>query len=218
MKKVLHVGCGKKSITDMPLGFQDGSWHEVRFDINEDLKPDIVGTITDMVSVENSSMDALFSSHNLEHVFPHEVIGVLKEFRRTIIDDGFVVVTCPDIQEVCRHVAEGGGRLIKPLFDSPVGPVRPIDILYGHIASVAKGEIHMAHKTGFDLHTLAASFKAAGFSLYTGYRDLKTYELWMIGFKNPIDPEKGKQIMRAYCGKPNSRSGNYSPHISPGNP
>ena len=204
MKKVLHVGCGRKSIADMPLGFQEGNWQEVRFDINKNVKPDIVGTITDMASVEDSSVDALFSSHNIEHVFPHEVIGVLKEFRRVIVDDGFVVVTCPDIQEACRVVSEGGGKLIKPLYDSPSGPIRPIDILYGHIAAVAKGETHMAHKTGFDLHTLANSFKAAGFSLYTGYRDLKTFELWMIGFKAPVDREKAKQMKQAYCGKPGS--------------
>ncbi|RLA52278.1 MAG: hypothetical protein DRR42_07970 [Gammaproteobacteria bacterium] len=62
MKKVLHVGCGQKSIPQMPVGFQDGAWTEVRFDINESVSPDIIGTITDMVAVEDASVDALFSS------------------------------------------------------------------------------------------------------------------------------------------------------------
>jgi predicted SAM-dependent methyltransferase len=84
MKKVLHVGCGQKTIMQMPVGFQDGTWSEVRFDINESVRPDIIGTITEMSTVEDASVNALYSSHNIEHVFPHEVVSVLSEFRRVI--------------------------------------------------------------------------------------------------------------------------------------
>jgi predicted SAM-dependent methyltransferase len=38
-------------------------------------------------------MDALYSSHNIEHVFAHEVVPTLKEFRRVLKPDGFVVIT-----------------------------------------------------------------------------------------------------------------------------
>lgn len=206
MKKVLHVGCGQKSIPQMPSGFQDGSWAEVRFDINESVRPDVIGTITDMVAVENASMDALFSSHNIEHVYPHEVVGVLSEFRRVIKQDGFSVVTCPDLQEVCKTVAEGGGAIAKPLYQSPAGPITPLDILYGHIASVRRGEIYMAHKTGFDMHSLAGLFKEAGFASYMGYRNPGAYELWMIGFKQEMEPDVSKSLMREFCGNPPRKS------------
>ncbi|MFT7460806.1 MAG: SAM-dependent methyltransferase [Planctomycetota bacterium] len=202
MKKVLHVGCGQKSIPQMPLGFQDGEWTEVRFDINESVRPDIIGTITNMVDVEDSSVDALFSSHNIEHVFPHEVVGVLSEFRRVIKKDGFVVVTCPDLQEVCKNIAEGNGAITKPLYQSTAGTITPLDILYGHIASVSRGEIYMAHKTGFDLQSLGGSFKEAGFARYLGYRNPGAYELWMIGFNEEKDSEQGNSLMREFCGNP----------------
>jgi SAM-dependent methyltransferase len=202
MKKVLHVGCGQKTIMQMPVGFQDGTWSEVRFDINESVRPDIIGTITEMFTVEDASVDALYSSHNIEHVFPHEVVGVLSEFRRVIKEDGFVVVTCPDLQEVCKTVSEGGGAISKPLYQSPAGPITPLDILYGHIASVGRGEIYMAHKTGFDLHSLAGEFKKAGFARWTGYRNPSAYELWMVGFKQEVDSEVGKNLMREFCGAP----------------
>ena len=52
----------------------EGEWQEVRLDISEQVAPDIIGTITDMEAVADGSMDALWSSHNIEHVFPHEAL------------------------------------------------------------------------------------------------------------------------------------------------
>jgi len=130
MPNVLHVGCGSATIRKMPAGFQDGSWRELRFDIDPAYNVDFVGTMTDMDAVATDSVDALYSSHNIEHVFPHEVEIVLREFRRVIKPDGFAVVTCPDLQSVAKHVAEG--RLEDPLYVSPGGPISPLDILYGH--------------------------------------------------------------------------------------
>lgn len=64
MKKVLHVGCGGKTIESMGSGFHDGSWREVRFDVDERVRPDIVGSIVNMEAVPDGSMDAIWSSHN----------------------------------------------------------------------------------------------------------------------------------------------------------
>jgi ubiquinone/menaquinone biosynthesis C-methylase UbiE len=57
--------------------------------------------MTDMSAVETSSMDALYSSHNIEHVYAHEVPKALAEFKRVLRPDGFVIITCPDIQAIC---------------------------------------------------------------------------------------------------------------------
>ena len=40
-----------------------------------------------MSAVADKSVDAIFSSHNIEHVYPHEVEKVLKEFLRVLSDD-----------------------------------------------------------------------------------------------------------------------------------
>ncbi|WP_420136213.1 class I SAM-dependent methyltransferase [Sphingomonas sp.] len=180
-RRVLHVGCGSATIAKMPEGFQDGSWEEVRFDINPGVRPDIVGTITDMSAVADDSVDAVYSSHNIEHVFPHEVDGVLAEFRRVIKADGFVVVTCPDLEVVARHIAEG--RLEDPLYVSPAGPISPLDILYGHIAAIRRGEVYMAHRTGFTAKTLAQHGRQAGFPALGVRRRPNQFDLWMIATK-----------------------------------
>jgi predicted SAM-dependent methyltransferase len=44
------------------------------------VQPDVVGTMTDMSAVATGSIDAIVSSHNIEHLYPHEVR--LKSFCR----------------------------------------------------------------------------------------------------------------------------------------
>lgn len=53
----------------------------------------MLGTMTSMDAVQTGSMDALFSSHNIEHLYPYEVPVALAEFRRVLNDDGFAVIT-----------------------------------------------------------------------------------------------------------------------------
>ena len=63
MKTFLNVGCGH--LTELQiLGFDDGNWKEIRLDIDEGVNPDIVGTLTDMRSVETASVDAVHSAYN----------------------------------------------------------------------------------------------------------------------------------------------------------
>ena len=197
MPSVLHVGCGSATIANMPAGFQDGSWREVRFDINPNVRPDIIGTITDMNAVESDSVDALYSSHNIEHVFAHEVNAVLAEFKRVIKPDGFVAVTCPDLEAVAKHIAEG--RLEDPLYISPSGPISPLDIFYGHGAAIARGEVYMAHRTGFTAKTLGEHARAAGFVRYGVRRRPRNFDLWLIGTKQHVDDGRLTDLMARFA-------------------
>ncbi len=61
----------------------------------------------DMAEVEAESVDAIFSSHNLEHLYPHEVPVALSEFMRVLRSDGFVVLTCPDLKAVAAPNRRG---------------------------------------------------------------------------------------------------------------
>lgn len=197
MKSVLHVGCGSATIANMPAGFQDGGWRELRFDIDPAYSVDFVGTMLDMNLVADDSVDALYSSHNIEHVDAHQVDIVLREFRRVIKPDGFVVVTCPDLEAVAKHVAEG--RLEDPLYTSPSGPISALDILYGHGAAIARGAVYMAHRTGFTAKTLAAHAQAAGFVALGVRRRPKHHDLWMIGTKQSVSADRLGELMTSYA-------------------
>jgi predicted SAM-dependent methyltransferase len=98
---VLNAGGGPRSPRALHGFFADGSWEEVRLDINPDVKPDVVGSIIDMRNViADASFDAVWSSHNLEHLYAHEVRPALREFRRILKRDGFALITTPDLEMV----------------------------------------------------------------------------------------------------------------------
>ncbi len=140
-------------------GFNTPDWTELRLDIDASVAPDIIGTMTDMSAVANASVDAIFSSHNIEHLYAHEVPVALAEFLRVLKPDGFLVVTCPDLQEVCRLVAED--KLLEPAYTSPAGPITPLDILYGHRPPMAAGNLYMAHRCGFTEKVLTGTLRSS---------------------------------------------------------
>jgi SAM-dependent methyltransferase len=195
MKTLLHVGCSSQNKSGLK-GFDSDDWHEIRFDIDPSVHPDIVGTLTDMHAVGTASVDAIYSSHNIEHVFPHEVHSVLLEFHRVLKEDGIVVLTCPDLISVCQAVVND--KLMEPLYESPSGPIAPIDILYGHRDYVAGGHIYMAHKTGFTYSTLYKAFFQAGFKFNVGAARPNYFDLWIVSFKQAMSNEEGMKIARNF--------------------
>lgn len=187
-KKVLHVGCGPKNNPNLHDFFKDGSWDEVRFDINPGAEPDIVGDMLDMNMIENDQFDAIYSSHNIEHVFYHQVLTALKEFFRVLKPGGFAYMRTPDIQKVGEAVAKG--NLEGGLYNSPAGPISGLDIMYGHSAHIAAGKTYMAHRTAFTAGTLASKLEAVGFDDIMVQR--VEYDLYAKGYKNPAKIEGKK--------------------------
>lgn len=161
MKSILHIGCGPKRKVHTTRGFNTTQWSEIRLDIDPSVDPDVTGTMTDMSAVASESVDAIYSSHNIEHLYPHEVPLALAEFLRVLKPDGFFVVTCPDLQSVCQLVAED--KLTDAAYSSPAGPITPIDILYGHRPAMANGNLFMAHRCGFTQKVLDGTLRASGF-------------------------------------------------------
>ena len=187
MNSFLHVGCGHKRKDRTTAGFAD--WTELRFDIDESVQPDLVGTMTDMSSVSTESVDAVFSSHNIEHLYPHEVPVALSEFLRVLKPDGFAVITCPDLQSVCALIAED--KLTDPAYTSPAGPIAPLDILYGLRTSMANGNLYMAHRCGFTKKVLTATLQASGFkSVASMSRGHPYFDLWALATKAELNEEE----------------------------
>lgn len=148
MPTVIHVGCGGDTLPAWLSGFD-----EVRMDINPDCKPDIVASMVDMGDV--GPFDAVYCSHALEHLFPHDVPVALGEFLRVLRPGGIALVFVPDL--------EGVAPTREPLFNSPAGPISGHDLYYGY-APYLTSNPYMAHHSGFVQDTLAEAFKGAGFS------------------------------------------------------
>ena len=181
-KTVLHVGCGPPNPAKLHQRFRGDDWTEVRLDINPAVKPDIVASITDMKGVETDSVDAVWSSHNLEHLFAHEVPVCLREFHRVLKPGGYALITLPDIQEIAKLIAED--KLEDAAYVAPAGPIAPIDMVFGFRAAIAAGNVFMAHRTAFTAKTLARALKAVGFENVRAVQGPPgRYELWAEAFK-----------------------------------
>ena len=190
MKIFLHAGCGDQSQSDV-IGFDNDNWKEIRFDIDERVNPDIVGTLTDMKSVVTGSVDAVYSSQSIEHIYPYQVPIVLREFHRVLKEDGIVVITCPDLQSAGEALTQD--KLFETLYEGHTGPVTAFDVLFGHRETTADGNVFMIHKGGFTYSTLDRAFYEAGFKVRVGGRS-GTCSLYLVAFKQEKSEEEVKKI------------------------
>src|SRR5246127_2576282 len=122
-KTVLNVGCGYPLRQKLHPHFHGPEWREVRLDLDPAVQTDIICSVTDMSPVAAGSVDAVWSSHNLEHLQRHEVPLALAEFLRVLKPGGLLLLTLPDLQQVARLIVED--RLEKKASVSPNGPQPP---------------------------------------------------------------------------------------------
>lgn len=196
MPTLIHVGCGHNRKNKTTPGFAKPEWNEIRLDIDASVTPDIIGTMTDMSAVTSASVQAIYSSHNIEHLYPHEVPVALDEFLRVLTPDGFAVITCPDLQSVARWVADD--KLTEPAYMSPAGPIAPLDILYGHRPAMAKGNLYMAHRCGFTRKTLAHTLQLAGFKSVATLVRPKAFDLWACASKSALTEAEMKALAQLH--------------------
>ena len=195
---LLNAGSGPiGGIDRLPAFFRSSEWREVRLDINPAAQPDIVASIVDLSSIKPQSIDAIWCSHNLEHLYDHQVVPALREFLRILKPDGFLYLKVPDLQVITEFIAANGAD--KVAYESTAGPITPLDMIYGHRASVAAGNLHMAHHTGFTPSTLERSLEAAGFPF--GVLKRQAYmEVSALAFKSASDESGRRESILAELG------------------
>ena len=164
--RLLHVGCGGNPLPDWL-----GNYEEVRLDIDQSCNPDIVGDILELGEI--GEFEAVFSSHNLEHVHQHEVSKALSEFYRVLSKDGALIVFVPD--------CEGVSPTEDILFESSAGGISGLDLLYG-FRKVLKDKPYMAHKHAFTSSSLEKALVDAGFRKVIVKR-LFPFNMFGVGIK-----------------------------------
>ena len=162
-KRVLNTGSGPFNPEKLHPAFRHRSWLEVRLDIDARVAPDFVGSVTDMRNfAPDAAFDAVWSSHNVEHLHTHEVVPAFREFHRILRSDGFALITCPDLQAIAALVVDGKAE--ATVYTSPAGPITPLDMIYGHANSIAQGNYYMSHNTGFTTERLGRVLLDVGFA------------------------------------------------------
>ena len=158
-KVVLNAGSGSAASGGLPPYFE--SWRELRVDLNPSSNPDIVASIVDLREIPDGSVDAVWSSHCVEHLLPHEVPLALAEFRRVLSRNGFTIIIVPDLQAIAEWIAED--RLHEIVYESPSGPVTAHDMLWGYGPALERGDLTMAHRCGFTPTLLVRRLQVARF-------------------------------------------------------
>lgn len=178
----LHIGCGTAPPERLPELFRGPGWRELRLDIDPSVRPHLVGSSADLAALRDGCVEAIWSSHNLEHLDTHQVAAALRAMHRVLTTDGFALITLPDIAAIAALIT--AGRLTDTAYESPIGPITALDMLYGHSASLAAGRQAMAHRTAFDAQRLGQALLAAGFQ-EVRIRSGKCYDLWAYAMKQP---------------------------------
>ena len=179
-KILLHVGAGSPNKRPLPMCFQGDDWMEVRVDIDKRVKPNIVASITDMKGVPDARSHAVFSSHTHEHLNDFEVAKGFSEILRVLMPGGFLLMNVPDLGQVAQMIVDG--KADDVLYQSSAGPIRPIDMMFGHQLSIQNGNGYMAHRTGFTAGRLERFCLEAGFS-DVRVRTGRQWDLWVVAVK-----------------------------------
>ena len=165
--RVLNVGAGGQTLTEWGRkGFQ-----VVTLDIAPENNPDIVADMCNMGDI--GEFEAVYSSHSLEHLYPHQVSQALSEFRRVLKVGGVVTIMVPDLEDV-----RPDGRVLG-IAES--GPISGLHLFYGDPRLIPI-QPFMAHHCGFIADTLAEALKEAGFKDVMTQR-LPGYNLLGAGIK-----------------------------------
>lgn len=183
-KRVLNAGSGPKSLRRLERVFDPANWQEIRIDLDPRTDPDFVVSMTDMhAHFDAASLDAVWSSHSIEHLHNHEIFLTLHEFRRILKNDGFALISCPDLETVMTLFLEHGPDHVA--YQSAVGPVTALDMMFGHTPSIAAGNLYMAHRSGLTAERLGHLLLRAGFPEAITKR--QNFDLWALALMEDTD-------------------------------
>lgn len=165
IKSVLNVGSGKSTIKDSIYAEDLESLHEYRMDIDKKNNPDICADVTNLSGVDDEIVDVVYTSHMVEHLDYYKVIPVIKSFLRLTKPNGFVRIVVPNLKSIAHEILKG--NLTGTVYESPGGPISPVDIIYGHRPSILMGSEFMRHKTGFTKESFKSMLDEAGIFNYS---------------------------------------------------
>jgi hypothetical protein len=100
---------------------------------------------------------------------------------------GLLLMTLPDLQQVAQLVVEDR---LEDEATSPSGPISALDMIFGHTPSLARGNLFMAHRTGFTARTLHRLLADTGFVDITVRRG-NSFDLWATASEPGLKGDNG---------------------------
>lgn len=120
------------------------------FNVNAGPHVDFVGDILDLSRFADGSVDEIYASHVLEHVWLEQAKAVLRAFARILAPGGRLMLSVPDLPTLCRIYLDP--RL------SQKQSMQVMGMIYG-----AHLDEHDIHHAGYDETLMRAILTEAGF-------------------------------------------------------
>jgi len=191
-KVVLNLDVSRKPVASTLSMFHSAAWREM-----------LIGQPVEerFSTLPDGSFDAIFSAHALPRLYAHEVPSMLQHYHRLLTDEGFAIFTCTDLKAIAARII--ADQFQVPMYESPAGPITPLDMMFGHRASIADGHVDMAHRTGFTVASLIDALTQAGFSSVRGLARPQEIDLWVVASKRSrSDDEFARLIEEIFTGIP----------------
>lgn len=130
-------------------------------------RSDLIGGV-ETLRLRSRSVEAIYSSHVLEHIPRARCRGVLKEWFRVLTEGGQLFVAVPDLEALCAiYLSSLHGRDAETL-DLAAG------MIYG-----GQGNPYNFHSNGFSLVTMKAMLESVGFD------EVRRFDAGSLGFVTP---------------------------------
>jgi predicted SAM-dependent methyltransferase len=146
----LHVGCGPIYMMDF-----------YNIDLRTDVKTDYCGSIFDINTIENDSVDFIWSCHMLEHLdYPNDTVKALELFYKWLKPGSGIRLALPDMELIMQYYMNNSKKLFQIFGDS-------VDDKYYKLNSKAERMLFFMrgweHKIVFDFELIKELLEDAGF-------------------------------------------------------
>ena len=99
-KNLLNLGCGSNKIEDWINADFFGS---IKFWKKYDNNPEWMLDLRYPLNCDNNVWDGVFTEHTLEHLYPVQVLNLLKELNRTMKPGAWIRITVPDLKKFVSY-------------------------------------------------------------------------------------------------------------------
>ena len=105
---LLHLGCGSKRLEGW---INADFFRDLKFWKKGKNRPDWMLDLRYPLYCEDNVWDGVFSEHTLEHLYPDEVLELLKELKRTMKPNSWLRISVPDLEKYIdsyknKHISE----------------------------------------------------------------------------------------------------------------
>ncbi|TRU31485.1 MAG: methyltransferase domain-containing protein [Microcystis aeruginosa Ma_QC_B_20070730_S2] len=129
--QLLHLGCGKSIFngwTNADFFSRLKPWKKC------ENKPDWMLDLRFPLNCDDSVWDGVFTEHTLEHLYPVQVLNLLKELNRTMKPGAWLRVTVPDLKQYIDYYC---GKEVNTTFlrwETGCEAIRSLTQNYGHLS------------------------------------------------------------------------------------